>query len=179
MSTSVVRVFKQFALLAALVFAGTAAAQDQPVIGVVNLEQALFNSEVARAMQAQIEQDFSSDQERADRLNGELRELVEKAQRDESIMSDAEKRELSSQAQEKQVQLQLISERVQAALQERQQQFVDSQRQNLGRAIEAVVQEGGYDLVLNAESVAFFNNTYSITALVTAKLNELNSSSAQ
>ncbi|MDT8428648.1 MAG: OmpH family outer membrane protein [Pseudomonadales bacterium] len=164
-------------LLTTLIFTSAALAQNQPVIGIVNLEQALFNSEVAREMQAQIETEFRSDQQRADRLNTELRELVEKAQRDESIMSDAEKRELNSTAQEKQVQLQLISERVQTALQERQQRFVDSQRQNLGRAIEAVVQEGGYDLVLNAESVAFFNNSYSITALVTAKLNELNSAS--
>ena len=164
-------------LLTALIFTSAALAQNQPVIGIVNLEQALFNSEVAKEMQAQIETEFRSDQQRADRLNTELRALVEKAQRDESIMSDAEKRELNSTAQEKQVQLQLISERVQTALQERQQSFVDSQRQNLGRAIEAVVQEGGYDLVLNAESAAFFNNSYSITALVTAKLNELNSAS--
>ena len=164
-------------LLTALIFTSAALAQNQPVIGIVNLEQALFNSEVAKEMQAQIETEFRSDQQRADRLNTELRALVEKAQRDESIMSDAEKRELNSTAQEKQVQLQLISERVQTALQERQQSFVDSQRQNLGRAIEAVVQEGGSDLVLNAESAAFFNNSYSITALVTAKLNELNSAS--
>lgn len=169
------KVVNYLAILTTLVFTSAALAQNQPVIGVVNLEQALFNSEVAKEMQAQIEAEFRSDQERADRLNGELRALVERAQRDESIMSDAERRELNSDAQEKQVQLQLISERVQAALQERQQSFVDSQRQNLGRAIEAVVQEGGYDLVLNADSVAFFNNSYSITALVTAKLNELNS----
>ena len=35
------------------------------------------------------------------------------------------------------------------------------------------VQEGGYNIVLNADSGAFFDNTYDITAKVTAKLNEL------
>ena len=58
-------------------------------------------------------------------------------------------------------------------MQERQQQFVETMREPLGQAIETVVQEGSYDLVLNAEAVAFFNNSYDITALVTAKLNEL------
>ena len=47
-------------------------------------------------------------------------------------------------------------------------------RQNLGTAIETVVREGGYNLVLNADSVAFFDNAYDITGKVTAELNELN-----
>jgi outer membrane protein len=162
-------------LAAALVYSGSVLAQKpQPVIGVINLQQALFDSDAAKRMQSSIQEEFKDDQERADRLNAELRALIEKAQRDESIMSEAEKRKLSSDAQEKQVQLQLMSERVQEALQQREQQFIDSQRQNLGLAIETVVKDGGYDIVLNAETVAFFNNSYSITALVTAKLNELN-----
>jgi outer membrane protein len=162
-------------VVAAMVFSGSVLAQKaQPVIGVINLQQALFDSDAARSMQTAIQEEFKDDQERADRLNGELRALIEKAQRDESIMSDAEKRKLNSDAQEKQVQLQLMSERVQEALQQREQQFIDSQRQNLGLAIETVVKDGGYDIVLNSETVAFFNNTFSITALVTAKLNELN-----
>jgi len=164
---------KVLAFAGLLLTTGVAFAQ-QPVVGVVNLEQALFNSQAAQEMQAAISEEFSDDQARAERLNTELRELVTRAQRDESIMSDSEKRKINSDAQEKQVQLQLISERVQAALQERQQAFVDSMRQNLGAAIQSVVQEGGYTLVLNADSVAFFDNVYDISGKVTAKLNELN-----
>lgn len=167
------KIIKNMILVAALAFSGSVLAQ-QPVIGVINLEQALFDSDAARTLQSRIEEEFKDDQERADRLNSELRTLIETAQRDESILSDAEKRKLSSDAEEKQVQLRLITERVQEALQQRNQQFINSQRQNLGSAIETVVQEGGYDLVLNSDSVAFFNNSYSITAKVTAKLNELN-----
>lgn len=159
--------------VAGLVLTSGVALAQQPVIGVVNLEQALFNSQAAQEQQAQIQEEFRDDQQRAERLNGELRELVERAQRDESIMSDSEKRKINSDAQEKQVQLQMISERVQGALQERNQAFIDSMRQNLGAAIQAVVQEGGYTIVLNADSVAFFDNTYDITGKVTAKLNEL------
>lgn len=159
--------------VAGLVLASGAAFAQQPVVGVVNLEQALFNSQAAQELQAQIQEEFRDDQQRAERLNTELRELVERAQRDESIMSDSEKRKINSDAQEKQVQLQMISERVQGALQERNQSFIDSMRQNLGAAIQAVVEEGGYTLVLNADSVAFFDNVYDITGKVTAKLNEL------
>lgn len=163
---------KVLAVAGAFLTASSVFAQ-QPVVGVVNLEQALFNSQAAQELQAVIQEEFRDDQVRAEQLNSELTALVERAQRDESIMSDAEKRRISSDAQEKQVQLQMISERVQAALQERNQAFIESMRANLGSAIQSVVQEGGYNIVLNADSVAFFDNTYDITAKVTAKLNEL------
>ena len=169
-----VKTISKVLAFAGLLITSSVAFAQQPVVGVVNLEQALFNSQAAQELQAVIQDEFSDDQERAERLNTELGEIVARAQRDESIMSESDKRKINSDAQEKQVQLRLISERVQAALQERNQAFIDSMRQNLGAAIQAVVQEGGYTLVLNADSVAFFDNVYDITGKVTAKLNELN-----
>lgn len=165
---------KKFVVIAALLmFSQSLFAQDGPVIGVVNLEQALFNTEVARELEANIREEFSEDEARLEQLNTELQEIIQRAQRDESILSEAEMRRLNADAQDKQVQLRVVAERLQGAWEERQQEFVDGMRQNLGQAIEEVVQEGGYDLVLNAEQVAYFNNTYNITAQVTAKLNEL------
>ncbi len=168
------KVIKKVLVCAGFLLASGVAMAQQPVVGVVNLEQALFNSQAAQELQAVIQEEFKDDQDRAELLNTELTALVEKAQRDESIMSDAEKRKVSSDAQEKQVQLQMISERVQAALQERNQAFIDSMRENLSAAIQSVVEEGGYTIVLNADSVAFFDNAFDITGKVTAKLNELN-----
>lgn len=165
---------KFMVLIAALLLtANSAVAQNAPVIGIINLEQALFNSEAARQLETSTRSEFANDETRLEQLNGELRALIERAQRDESIMSESEMRALNSEAEEKQLQMRLIAERLQGAWQQRQQQFIDSMRDRLGQAIEAVVAEGKYDLVLNAEAVAFFNNSYNITALVTAKLNEL------
>jgi outer membrane protein len=165
---------KMMILIAAwLMVSNTVLAQSQPVIGIINLEQALFNTEAARQLEESTRALFRNDEERLERLNNELRAIIERAQRDESIMSEDELRNLNADAEEKQVQMQIIAERLQNAWNQRQQQFIESQRQFLGRAIEAVVQEGNFDLVLNAEAVAYFNNSYNITALVTAKLNEL------
>jgi outer membrane protein len=165
---------KFMVLIAALLLtANSAVAQSTPVIGIINLEQALFNSDAARELETGTRSEFASDEARLEQLNTELRALIERAQRDESIMSESEMRALNSEAEEKQLQMRLISERLQGAWQQRQQQFIDSMRERLGQAIEAVVQEGKYDVVLNAEAVAYFNNSYNITALVTAKINEL------
>lgn len=146
-------------------------AQDTK-IGIINLEQALFNSDAARVVQEELAQEFSTDETRAASLNADLLALQEKFQQDQSIMTDDEVRRLNSEAQDIQVQLQLISERVQQALQERNQAFVNSMRQELATAVTDVVADGGFDLVLNAASVAYTDPVLDITSKVTAKLNE-------
>lgn len=150
----------------------TAMAQDAK-IGIINLEQALFTSEAARGVQGEIEAEFSTDVTRAQSLQQELIALQEKFQQDEAIMSESEIRQMNADAQEKQLQLQLISERLQQATQEKNQQFVESMRQTLTDAISDVVAEGGYDLILNAASVAYADPVLDITPKVTAKINEL------
>jgi|GEM_PF-5482897 len=93
-------------LLAATLFVSTqAVAQDNPVVGVINLEQALFNSDAAQSLEQNTRSEFQSDEQRLERLNTELREIIERAQRDESILSEQELRELNADAEEKQVQM--------------------------------------------------------------------------
>jgi outer membrane protein len=155
-----------------VLFATTAAAQDTK-IGIINLEQALFNSEAAKSVQEELRAEFATDEQRAQALQDELRGLQEKFQQDEAIMSQAEIRTMNSTAQEKQMQLQLIAERVQTALQEKNQEFVESMRETLTNAISDVVADGGFDLVLNSGGVAYAAPVWDITARVTAKINEI------
>jgi outer membrane protein len=169
---------KYFALIALLLFSSVAFSQDTK-IGIVNLEQALFNSEAAQGVQEELQAEFANDEVRAQTLQEELVGLQEKFQQDEAIMSEADIRQLNADAQEKQLQLQLISERVQQALQEKNQQFIEGMRQTLTEAISDVVAEGGYDLVLNASSVAYADPVLDITPKVTAKINEIGQNAAQ
>ena len=160
-------------LLAGISLLSATAMAQGAKIGIINLEQALFTSEAARGVQQEIEAEFSSDVERAQSLQQELVALQEKFQQDEAIMSESEIRQMNADAQEKQLQLQLISERLQQAQQEKNQEFVESMRQTLTDAISDVVAEGGYDLILNAASVAYAAPVLDITPMVTAKINEL------
>ena len=73
----------------------------------------------------------------------------------------------------------MILKRVQQEAQGRNQQFVESMRQVLSNAIADVVAEGGYDLVLNATSVAYADPVLDITPKVTAKINEMAQSGDQ
>ena len=72
---------KMMILVAALLLASNSVvAQTQPVIGIINLEQALFNSEAARVLEENTRAQFRTDEERLERLNTELREIIERAQ---------------------------------------------------------------------------------------------------
>lgn len=167
-----VNIHKKFIGLFGLLLIGQTSFAQDTKIGVINLEQALFNSEAAAVIQAEIRTDFSEDEARVQSLAEELTQLQEDFQRDQATLSEEEIRRRGADAQDLQVQLQLIQERVQAALAERNQAFIEEMREPLAAAVNDVVAEGGFDLVLNAATATYFAPVLDITARVTAKLNE-------
>lgn len=166
------KTFKSLIACLSLVLLSQGAFAQDAKIGVLNALQALFNSDAARIVQEELEQEFGIDETRAQDLTDQLTALAEEFQQNEAVMTDEEKRRMNSDAQDLQVQLQLIQERVQQALQAKNQQFLESMQPTLAAAVTDVVAEGGYDLILNVESVPFFSPVLDITAKVTAKLNE-------
>lgn len=160
------------ACLSLVVISQGAFAQDAK-IGVLNALQALFNSDAARIVQEELEQEFSIDEERAQQLTEQLTTLGDEFQQNEAVMTDEEKRRMNANAQDLQVQLQLIQERVQQALQSKNQEFLESMQEELAAAVTDVVAEGGFDLILNVDSAPYFAPVLDITARVTAKLNDI------
>ncbi len=158
-------------LVLAAVSQGTLA-QDTK-IGILNPLRALFASDAAAVVQQELEAELAPDQERVTDLSEQLNALAEEFQQNEAIMTEDEVRRMNSNAQDLQVQLQLIQERVQAAVNERNQEFLESMQEQLATAVTDVVAEGGFDLILNADSAPYFAPVLDITARVTAKLNEL------
>lgn len=166
------KTLKTLIAVVCLVTASQSAMAQDTKIGVLNALQALFNSDAARIVQEELEQEFNADETRAEELSEQLTALSEKFQQDEAVMTQDEIRRMNSNAQDLQVQLQLIQERVQKALQEKNQQFLQSMQGTLAEAVSDVVAEGGYDLILNVDSAPYFAPVLDITAKVTAKLNQ-------
>ncbi len=172
------KTLRTFVACLSLILVSQGAFAQDTKIGVLNALQSLFNSDAARIVQEELEQEFSEDESRAQDLNEQLQALALDFQQNEAVMTDEEKRRMNSNAQDLQVQLQLIQERVQNALQAKNQEFLESMQQELAAAVTDVVAEGGYDLIVNADSVPYFAPVLDITAKVTAKLNQ-NSQAAQ
>ena len=168
----IVKTIKYFIVVLALALQSQGVSAQDTKIGILNAIQALFNSDAARVVQQELEQEFAQDEQRANELTEELTALQEQYQQNEAVMSEDEVRRMNSDAQDLQVQLQLIQERVQTALQEKNQEFVQSMQEELTQAVMDVVAEGGFDLILNTESAPYFAPVLDITPRVTAKLNE-------
>ncbi|MEX2365836.1 MAG: OmpH family outer membrane protein, partial [Pseudohongiellaceae bacterium] len=98
--------------------------------------------------------------------------MQQRLQQDNAVMSDAEKRRVSDQIEEIGVQYQFLEQKLQETVQQRRQQFQQAYAPNLIQAIQAVVEEEGFDLVLRAEAALHYRSAYDITAKVTEKLNQ-------
>ena len=166
------KIFKSLIIFLSLALLSQGAFAQDTKIGVLNALQALFNSDAARVWQQGLDEEFSVDVTRGNELGNQLAQLQEEFQQNEAVMTEEEKRRANTDAQDIQVQLQLIQERLQTSLQERQQAFLQSMQEELAAAVTDVVAEGGFDLILNVDSAPYFAPVLDITARVPAKLNQ-------
>jgi outer membrane protein len=152
--------------------AGSVMAQDAPMkIAVLDMAGALFNSERAKVVNEQLRTETAEDETKLRALGEQVQGLQQKLEQDASVMSDEEKRKTNEQIQEVGVQYQFLMERLQGLLNERREQFQNTHAQALIQAIQAVIEEGEYDLVIRAEAALHYSTAHDITARVTEKLN--------
>ncbi len=165
---------KAAGMLLVAAFAGPVLAQDAaaPKIAVLDMAGALFNSERAKVVSAELEAATAEDNAKVRQLATDATELQEKLQQDAAVMSDDEKRRANEQIQEISVQYQFLVEKLQTLATEKREEFQNAQAQALIAAIQAVIEEGGYDLVLRAEAALNYSTEMDITARVTEKLNQ-------
>lgn len=154
-----------------LLFSGSVFAHA--TIGVLNINEALFNTEAWKQQVEQLESVLSEDQTAADSLRQELLDLQENLQVNTPTLTSTEIQRIREEAQFKQLKFQQIGERVQGTLQSSQNQFLERYRNLLGEALNEIYTEGGYDFILRSDSIAASGFTYNVTSEVTAKLNEL------
>ncbi|MCG8415030.1 MAG: OmpH family outer membrane protein [Pseudomonadales bacterium] len=168
------KISRATALIAALFFlVATQQAAAHATIGIFDLNRAVFATDAWQIEMRTLEETFQEDQETADSLREELAELMADLETNAPVLSIAEMQRLQEEGQVKQMQLQRIGERVQAALRDSQNAFIERYRTLLGDAINEVYESGGYDLILRSESVVVSGFSYDITPEVTATLNTM------
>jgi|GEM_PF-105579 outer membrane protein len=146
---------------------------DAPLkIAILDMAAALFNSDVAKKVDEEVQAQTADDAEKVRLLAEEATTLQKKLQTDASVMSEDEKRKANEQIQEIGVQYQFLVEKVQKVVGDRRQQFQDTYAPNLIQAITAVVEEDDFDLVFRSEAVLHYRTAFDITARVTEKLNQ-------
>jgi outer membrane protein len=165
---------KAASLLLVAAFATPALAADAaPMkIAVLDMAGALFNSERAKVVDAQIEQETAEDKAKLLSIQEQAKAINDRVTQDAAVMSDEEKRKAQTDLQDLSVQYQTVGERVNTLLEQRRQEFQQQHTQALIAAIQAVIEEGQFTMVIRSEAVLHADNALDITARVTEKLNQ-------
>lgn len=154
-----------------LFFAGNALAADLK-IGVFNLQVALASDKDVKKEFELINKDLSSDKSRVEGLAAEIKKLQDRLKKNSSIMSDAEKRKIGQQIEEKAQEFQFLGARLQQAFQVRQQEILQKHMPKIQSIIQVVIKEEKLDLLLERQAVAFAVPKLDITGKIIAKMEQ-------
>ena len=166
---------KSFAALAAVAWAlSPLGAAAQGKIAVVNLQEAILQSDMAQQRLAAVrgEESYKADKEEFDRLQEELEEMVQEFQKDAAVMSQEQQVSARKRLASKQSDLKYVAEKLQQAEQATGQALLQEMSPLVQEVLRELIATEGIGLLLQRTSVIHADPGYSITAKVTDKLNQ-------
>ena len=161
-------------ILAIAVLAMTSSAVFAEVkIAIVDVQTAILQSEEAKRLMNQIQEEFKGEEDKIRALQSEAAVIVEKFQKDAEVMSDPEKARLQKQIESKNNDFVFFRQKLQRAIEERQKELFAGVDAKVQKAIEDLVLTEDYDLILPRQAALYVGDLYNVTRKVTEKLNQL------
>jgi outer membrane protein len=155
-------------LILALVFAGSASAQDLK-IGFVNPSRVSSESPQAEAARRKLEEEFAPRDQELVEMQKELQEMEEKLNRDAAIMSEAERRKLEREVGERKREIRRAQEAFREDFNIRRNEELGNLQRRIVDTISEVAEERGFDLVVS-DGVIFASDRVDITNLIIERL---------
>lgn len=156
--------------LGAVMMAGNTVAAELK-IAVVDPMEAIGNSNQFKKARDELEKDMVGDKNKLIKLQSDLNTCKQKMSADIAAMSQTEQVKLKTDCENKLRDYQILGQAFQKTAGEREQAMLRDIAPKLQRAVDAVAKEGGYDMVIQREALAFVKPVFEITDKVTAKLN--------
>jgi len=152
---------------------GLALAQGK--IAVVNLEEAILQTDIAQQRLAEFEknEDFTSDKDEFEALRKELDQLVQDFQRDQAAMSEDQMVAARQKMASKNSDLEYVAKKLQTMQQQNAQLVFQELAPKARQVLSDIITTEGIGLLLQQQTVIHADLGYSITAKVTDKLNQL------
>jgi len=143
-------------------------------IGVVNVQGIFQSMPQAASIQESISAEYKDKTEEVSRLEKDIKYYLEKNQRDAATMSSKEKTELEGKItalrEEYTAKAQPLQQEIQNRLKEEQNNLLGLIKQG----IDSVASKGKYDVILNANSVAYVNPDLDVSKLVLEQIAKIN-----
>ncbi|MDX1599451.1 OmpH family outer membrane protein [uncultured Marinobacter sp.] len=161
--------FAAMVAMLAVVVAFPVAAETR--IGVVDLRQALFSSNEAKAFSENLQRDFSDDEAEVRRAQEEARKLKDRLEKDGAMMNESERSKLATEFQEKVKEFNFLKQRLDSTVASRKQSFVENARPEVDAAVQELVEENDLDVILPSEAVIYVKQEMNLTDELLDKLN--------
>lgn len=161
---------RALAMVSALLVVMPAAAETR--IGVVDLRQALFASNDAKAFSDQLQQDFAGTEEEVRKAQQEARDLQERIQKDGAMMNESEREQLTAEFQQKAQDFAQKKQQLDKTLNSRKQAFLEEARPEVDAAVKELMAEHDLDMVLPSETVIYVRPELNLTDQLLEKLNQ-------
>ena len=141
-------------------------------IVVLNAEVAMLSTQFAQEAFNNLDEDsgFIADRERLELLQAEGQALVEKFQKDQEVLSDEEKLDMQKQLQDKQADIQFLSNKLQTKAQEVQQQVVGTLTPTFQKVLGELIAQKEYEMIVAPGALLYADPDLDITEEVIAYL---------
>ena len=147
----------------------------QGKVAVVDLQEAIMQTDVAQKRLEEIrnQDDFKADKEEFDRLKKEMDEMVKKFQKDAAVMSQEQQTTARQKLASKQADLEHVVGKVQQTEQAAAQALLQEMGPKVQEVLREIIANDAIGLLLQRGAVIHADASYSITAKVTDKLNQM------
>ncbi|MEH6501088.1 MAG: OmpH family outer membrane protein [Pseudoalteromonas distincta] len=160
------------AIMSVLVLASFPAAA-QMKIAVLDYQMALLESDAAKKYSVDAEKKFGTQLQRLRNLEAEAKRLQERMQRDGEKLGQTEVEKLELEFRQKAREFQAQSKELNEAKAGSDREMLETLKPRLDQAVEAAIQAGGFDLVLDRSAVVDVKAEYDITRQVIERLNSI------
>lgn len=156
-----------------LMVLGAGSAVAEVKIAVVDVQGAILNSEEAKRLLAQIQDEFKSEEDEIRKIQSDAAALLERLQKDAEVMSEAEKRRIQQDIESKNNDFVYLRQKLQRQIEERQGELFAGIDLKVQKAIEELVLQEDFDIILPRQAALYVGDLYNVTRKVTEKLNQL------
>ncbi len=154
--------------LALAPLATTASAQLK--IAVVNVQQAMLDSEELKKASAELEKKYKPRQDELQKLQGDL-QLIQQ-QISSGKLNQQAVADLQTQGQRKQRDAQRISDDLQADFDRDRQDVLGQAAKRMQEVVKKIAEEKGYDIVVDVSQTLYFKPTLDLTSEALAAYNK-------
>lgn len=141
-------------------------------IGVVDLRQALFSSDSAKSFSESLQKDFASEEAKVREAQEAAKKLKDRLEKDGAMMNESERGKLAGEFQEKVKEFNFLKQRLDSAVSQRKQAFLEKARPDVDAAVKELLDENGLDLILPSEAVVYVKPDMNLTSQLLDKLNK-------